>query len=431
LKKLQQKMNAKQSGSNNSHGYCHKLRGTVVDVINPSFKTFNRPLLLALIVVAATVACFTVLLVFMLTRCEKNSFGGTPTQLARLLESSNVCIDSVAKLSTSDEHGTQLWECLFAPSTDLTIYDINHPVLTVLNNGGTEGEGDHGMGGRVKDMTLPRWTDQVVPLANYRQELAPLRKSDAYCEGSLQRVMYWGEGSDYDNTSLTWLQRVAEERLSFDLNYLWADQCDVVTWQYSMNSKCRSSNQWSHKEENDQLCPAGTVCIAGTCAYQLPVLELAYRIGRKVVWAEPYLQAEYTRCPLLVIVAGAALGYGEFIWLGATITIITFLMMCGVLRNKRKPFVDIIIDVLKGSPEEREPIEQTDKPNNPRPVQPQPPRSPAGGSVLRGNRQPKIAPPGGPRDERALLMGARPMPLISGIGQGHQSACNDPRFANV
>merc|ERR1712079_684419 len=112
-------------------------------------------------------------------------------------------------------------------------------------------------------MSLPRWTNQIVPLANHRPELDPLHQIGAYCEDSLQRIMYWGEGSSYDNTTWPWLQRVVEKRLPFDLNYLWADQCDVVTSQYKMNAQCQSANQWSQKEgSGDEQCPIGLVCIA-------------------------------------------------------------------------------------------------------------------------------------------------------------------------
>merc|ERR1712080_365803 len=64
---------------------------------------------------------------------------------------------------------------------------------------------------------------------------------------------------------------------------------------------------------------------------------------------EPYLSAEYTRCPRITIVAGSALGYTTTIEILASVVIITALMACGVLRNDKKSWVKTILEVV-GAP---------------------------------------------------------------------------------
>jgi hypothetical protein len=67
-------------------GICGRVRTLVVDVVNPKFKAFNRPLLLAIVAVLVSVGVFAAVFSSIVTDCATSLYVG-PTSSTRTASS--------------------------------------------------------------------------------------------------------------------------------------------------------------------------------------------------------------------------------------------------------------------------------------------------------------------------------------------------------
>jgi hypothetical protein len=119
-----------------------KLKVLFIDVVNPKFKNFNRPLFLALVVGGITLAAFIALFVYLQTDCVSQSMTGATPQVTMFFEKNPIkCIHFAAKVEFNEDENK-----LDIPMCKLVNYPLKEeePItpsdIPYCNSGITEGQ---------------------------------------------------------------------------------------------------------------------------------------------------------------------------------------------------------------------------------------------------------------------------------------------------
>merc|ERR1719415_163227 len=92
-----------QSATATETSLFDKMKVLIVDVVNPKFKNFNRPLFLALVVGMITLASFIALFVYLQSECEAQSMTtGTPLITTFFAENDVSCVHWAVKVDIQD-----------------------------------------------------------------------------------------------------------------------------------------------------------------------------------------------------------------------------------------------------------------------------------------------------------------------------------------
>jgi len=120
-----------------------KFKVLFIDVVNPKFKNFNRPLFLALVVGGITFAAFIALFVYLQTDCVSQSMTGATPQVTMFFEKNPIkCIHFAAKVDIVEKDNKNK---LDMPMCKMVNYPLTEEPITPIdipycNSGVTEGQ---------------------------------------------------------------------------------------------------------------------------------------------------------------------------------------------------------------------------------------------------------------------------------------------------
>lgn len=296
--KIDEKKNTNSQNTQEAKTMIEQMKDLFIDVVNPKFKNFNRPVFLALAVGLSTLASFCALFVYLQTGCETQSMtSGTPLVSQFFAENDVKCMHWAVKLQILED-GKQ-----------------DFPPCRMVNMDFATGE--------ITPFDMPICENTKMP--GYAQELQTMPTCTA--QTSVE-VNHGGAGDDVDAC----------------LNACWAcqDRKDYCLWAFDGNQEknfdsfdcdiaCTGSPDGGRRlqgGENDEHNEDGEGSPDGgegspdsgeieTVSYDAPAMMVV----------------EFDLCPDPVLTLGSAFGWVAMIELASTLVILAVAMPLGYVVN--------------------------------------------------------------------------------------------------
>lgn len=129
VEKIDEKKNTNSQNTQEAKTMIERMKDLFIDVVNPKFKNFNRPVFLALAVGLSTLASFCALFVYLQTDCETQSMtSGTPLVSQFFAENDVKCMHWAVKLQIMDDGKQDFPPCRMVnmdfATGDITAFDM-------------------------------------------------------------------------------------------------------------------------------------------------------------------------------------------------------------------------------------------------------------------------------------------------------------------
>jgi len=262
-------------------GKIEQMKNLFIDIVNPKFKNFNRPVTLAFAVGLATLASFIALFVYLQTDCESQSMTTATPLVSQFFEENDVsCVHWAVKMVIID--GKQEFPPCRMVSMDYST-------------------------GEVTGFSVPVCEDSQFP--DYESQLSSLEP----CTASTTVEVNHSQGG--------------------------VDACLKECW------KCQDSKDYclwafdASQEKNFDTFNCDEACAAS------PDGESQGEIEMVTYEAPAMMVVEFDLCPDPVLTLGSAFGWVAMIELATTLVILAVAMPLGYIKNDQSTWKVLISEV--------------------------------------------------------------------------------------